>query len=644
MIAIYRNRPGGGGQQRTARSRRKALVTRLLAGSAIASVALSVILASPATVLAADVPLVVTFRTPPEATIGAEVIVTATIRRGDRLAPTDLRVGLYINGTFQSSARADSSGNLSFRVSGLETAVAGTFNLEARFAGARGLAPARATARLKLRPAAVKVATVPPVAGVPISIGDQTATTGADGTAAFVVDKVGPVPLEAKLDSVADDAVRVSFIRWGDQVYDAKRSINVRGDVTFVLGLRTAVRAGVKFVDQDGAVVDSANITRVRFTSSTGGELVLTSFDSTWWESGTAVSRTGGLQPASTLWRLNEVEMAGTNVVHQGQQAFSPTANGTWAVTLLLFDLVVQTNDALTGSALSGTAVLEFPDSRKRTSPLDGNGSARFEDLPRGSYVVTIKTDGIAPVTPIALSRSQDARIRVITYVDLALVGSVLLAGLVILIWIGRRRELPWLARTSAASSVVARRLSLDGAPAAARRRLPAATSALASVPADIRNVSQGRGAAALSFGVLLVRHLARMVITVAALGARVTVAAVRSVIAAITDRRVSATRAVPGQTTQQRPGAGTLPSPAPAEAAVSWPAPTSLDSRPVIQPVITIRTSGTSQPVRQAPRPTGGWFDPDPEEDGPWHECKTCHRQVLDSARFCRSCGHRQD
>jgi hypothetical protein len=600
-------------------------------------------LSAPAAVLGASPPpaaVSIAFKAPPVAAMGSEVIVTGSIRRADRLSPTGLRVSLFVDGKFLVSSHADASGNLAFRVSGSAISKAGTFKLEARFDGSHSLLPGRATTTLKIRPAIVKVATVPAVSGVPITIGTQDTTTGPDGTATVSIDKVGAIPLEAHLDLMPDQQTRVSFIRWGDQVYDAKRAITVRGDATFVLGLRTAYQASVKFVDQNGVPVNPANISRARFTSSTGGELVLTNYGSAWWEAGTAVSRTGGLQPSPTLWRLSEVEMAGTNVVNQGQQAFTPTINGTWTVNLLLFDLVVHTRDAITGSSLQGVAELVFPDTSSRTAPVGSDGSARFEGLPRGSYVVKLKMDGIAPTTPIALSRSQDASIRVISNFDIALAGGIVLVSLLGLLWIGRRRQLSWLMRATSTPFGVARRL-----PGGTRQSLPATTSALAGVRGDLAQVSGGRGAAAIGFvGLLLTKLVGAIPRLFGVAGRRTGAVAPTAVGSAVvpSPRRPEAGIAV---STPMPVGASSI-DPAPA-----WPAPTSTDAdvRTVLHPPIIVRPARKPLPQsvqHDAGSATAGrsWFDDVPEEDGPTHECKRCHRQVLDSARFCRSCGHRQE
>lgn len=620
------------------------LAARRLLVVATVLLTLSVSLFAPDTALGASpVPVTVLFHTPPVATIGSEVIVTGLIRRSDHAAPTGLRVGLFVNGRFLVSSHADVGGNLSFRIGGTVTVKAGTYDLQARFDGSKTLAPAHASVRMKVKPATVTVTTVPVVQGVPISIGDQTVLTDKDGIATFAIKQVGAVALGAHVELISDPAIRVSFIRWGDQVYELNRQISVRGNAAFVLGLRTAYLADVRFVDQGGATIDPSKISRARFTSSTGGELILTNFGQTWWEASTAVSRTGGLQPASTLWRLAEVEMAGSNAVNQGQQAFNPTINGTWTVDLLLFDLVVRTNDALTGGSLPGTAELVFPDSRSEFSPIGADGSATFVGLPRGSYIVKLKTDGIAPVTPIALSRTQDATIRVISNFDIGIGLGLVLATFLVLVWIGRRRHLQWLSRASAVPMGLARRLPTNSMPGLVRRKLPAATSALASVPADVATISRGRGPAALGFSWLLVTNLIRSIASLVGGTVRLVISASRR--SADGGSSGSRDRGKVGATGRRSAGSASST----ADSTVSWPPSNNLgggqsDVRPVIAP-ITIRTSRAVLP-RLTPdgEPVGARSDPSAELEGPTHLCRTCHRNVLDSDLFCRSCGRRQE
>lgn len=619
---------------------------RRLPTLAIALLTVSVGLIAPGAALGASpVGVKVAFRPPPSATIGSEVIVTGTIRRSDHLASTGLRVGLYVNGRFLASSHADAGGNISFRISGTVTIKAGTYDLQARFDGSKSLSPAQASAKMKVKPATVTVTTVPVVEGVPISIGDQTEMTGKDGVATFAIQQVGAVALGAHLDLISNPGIRMSFIRWGDQVYELNRQIIVRGNAAFVLGVRTAYLADVRFVDQSGVAIDPSKITRARFTSSTGGELVFTTFGPTWWEAGTAVSRTGGLQQAPTLWRLSEVEMAGTNVVNQGQQAFSPTVNGTWTVDLLLFDLVVRTNDALTGASLPGTAELVYPDERSEFVPIGADGSATFEGLPRGSYLVRLKTNGIAPGTTIALSRTQDATIRVISFLDIGIGLGLVLVSFLALVWIGRRRHLRWLSRATAVPIGMARRFSTNSVPGLARRRVPAAGSGLASVLSDIATVGRGRGPAAVEFGLLLVMKLIRALGSVVGRVTRLVISPLRG-----SARTAGADSANQGSR-DRNPGGRRRPTETASStnSTVSWPTSSDPDlgpsGVPPIRSPITIRTSRAVLPlVNPKGDATATPVDGFDETEGPSHICRTCHRRVFDSDLFCRSCGRRQE
>jgi zinc-ribbon domain len=577
-----------------------------------------------------------------EVPIGKEQFVSATIKPAAGIDPTGLTVRLLINNTYASQTHADLKGNLTFKVPTTFLKTAGKLPLRAEFFGSRLLAPASATGVLTVRPAIVTVITIPPVPGIPISFRNSKATTGPNGEATLSVPEVGPGDLIPHIEQVADPATRVSFMRWGtgcgtnETPYDESNKIDVEGDLTLdnacKLGLRTAYQASVKFVDENNNPIDLAAITRAKFTSSSGQELVLTDFSAkVWWEAGTAVSRTGGLQASTTLWRLAEVTMAGTNVVNSGQQAFTPTRDGTWTISLLLYDLTVRTNDALTGGAVGGTAELVYPDNSSKIVPLDAHGTADFPGLPRGQYTVKLKIGGIAPPTPVALSRSQEATIRVISNVDIA--AAVILGVLVLigLLWIGRRR-LGWMRHFVAVPVGVARRVPMPRSPDAARRAGAGAREAIAATAADVARVGRGPGAQAARFGRDLIVAGARSAKRGALAVGRAASSAVRR---PVTDTPRKTTPAWP--TPQPRPAeASAATAPAANRPVVSRVATSPSSSRPVMSRVATTRpvtstTTGSS------------WFDVPGEDEGPTHDCPRCGRAVPDSARFCRSCGHQQ-
>jgi hypothetical protein len=576
-----------------------------------------------------------------EVPIGKEQFVSATIKPPAGIDPTGLSARLLVNGTYASQTHADVKGNLAFKIPTTFMGKAGTLALRAEFLGTHFLAPASATGTLKVRPAQITVNTVPPVPGIPISFKNWKAITGPDGVATLSVPEVGPGDLIPHIDQVADPTIRISFMRWnqggqGSTPFDESNKINVQGDATgnsaFTLGLRTAYQASVSFVDQNGKPIDPALVSRVKFTSSTGLELVITDFSSKpWWEAGTAVIRTGGLQPSTTLWRLAEVTMAGTNVVNSGQQAFTPTKDSNFPISLLLYDLTVRTNDALTGGAVGGTAELVYPDNSSEILPLDADGAADFQGLPRGSYLVKLKIGGIAPPTPVALSRTQEATIRVISYVDIAAAVILGLLVLIGLLWIGRRR-LGWMRHFVTVPVGMARRVPMPRSPEAVRRAGAGAQAAISATASDIARISRGPGANAARFGRDLAVGSARAVGR-GALG--------------VARAASSALRRPPNEAPREPTPSWPTSRPRTAEAPVAT-APAS--NRPVVSRVATSPSS--SRPVmsrvattRPVTSPTTGssWFDVPSDDEGPTHDCPRCGRAVPDSARFCRSCGHQQ-
>jgi hypothetical protein len=599
-----------------ARRRSRAGVARVAVGVALA---FALLMNLPGVTLGANA-VSLSLRSPAVAVIGQEILISGSVKISGGLPPTGLRLLLSMNGTFVTSTHALPNGAFTFTIKRTDTSKAGTYALKAEFlSGSQRLTSAQATTTLKIRPAVVTVTTVPVVPGLPITLGGTTQTTDAKGEAKLSVAQVGPQTLETHIDQIKNPALRVSFIRWEDSVYSEKRTVNVRGDLPLVLGLRTAYRASVRFIDETGAAIDPKLISKFRATSSSGQELILTDFaDSAWWESATAVSRSAGLQESTTLWRLAEVWMAGTNVVNQGQQAFTPTADGTWTVNLLLYDLVIRTSDAVTGGSLSGTAELVYPDSTSTIVPFAADGTATFHNLPRGLYTIRLKTDGMAPPTPVALSRTQGATIRVISYVDIALGVILALAMLVILLYIGRRRHIRGLAWAAAVPGRVIRSTVRRG-PNAVRQRVPAARQTMSATMSDVAGVGRGPVAEAGRF--------VRDAIVAFARAVRRTVgSAIRGV---GFGGRSRAPRRIPATDPAQP----------------SWPVtePRSDVAAALHPPVTTRPVAATANAARRVPTPAGAtWFEV-PADDEPTHDCSRCSRPVPDSARFCRSCGHRQ-
>ena len=59
-------------------------------------------------------------------------------------------------------------------------------------------------------------------------------------------------------------------------------------------------------------------------------------------------------------------------------------------------------------------------------------------NLPRGQYQLQLSPSAFSPPTPVALSRPQEATLRVITYLDVAVAAGALILAVALLFVIGR--------------------------------------------------------------------------------------------------------------------------------------------------------------------------------------------------------------
>lgn len=381
---------------------------------------------------------------PSGSVIGKDVDISTVLRNryGQPLAGEHL--SLLLDGASIRSDKTDPHGAITFTIPGKSLAEARGYALVVQFSGAHGLAPSIAKATLTILAAAIQIQTVPPLANIRFTLGTEAATTGPDGVAALPVPKTGTYALTADLnpDNSPAATVRASFVRWLDNVYTANRNIDVSGPATYVIGLRVAYRASIRYVDLDNNPVDPALIDQASFSAGIGTDDVIlssqTKSNDVWWTAATTVRISTSLTASPVTYRALSVKIHGADVVNRGQQAWTPTENGEWTVQLLLYTMTVQARDAIFGTPVSGQLRLTYPDGASVEQHVASDGRIAFANLPRGQYQLGISPSVFSPPTPVALSRPQEAIIRVITYLDAILVTLALLLVTLLLVVIGR--------------------------------------------------------------------------------------------------------------------------------------------------------------------------------------------------------------
>ena len=115
-------------------------------------------------------------------------------------------------------------------------------------------------------------------------------------------------------------------------------------------------------------------------------------------------------------------------------------------VRLLLFAVRVTVRDALLGFPIGSAVRLRIPQRPRATRGARPSADLTVKSLPRGDYRVSVEALGMSSSRPIALSRDQKVDLRVISWLDVAVVCSVLGSIALALLFIrrparaGRRR------------------------------------------------------------------------------------------------------------------------------------------------------------------------------------------------------------
>lgn len=283
----------------------------------------------------------------------------------------------------------------------------------------------------------VTIRTVPAVAGFPVILDGITVITDAQGQAHFPVAGGGLVPriaLNEAIVPINGRDVKVAASR----VYRQSK-----GGDSAQLVLDQSYRVHFDFTDMKGGSVDASVITTVTVKSVTGAVVDLPAHQDNWLQGSRVVPLMGGLDVKNLDWTVQRVQYSGSNVVNASQQKFLPAMQSDVTVKLLFYRVRLAVQDAVFGHSQSGAVDLQYPDGRSRRFDLDEHGRLTLPALPRGNYTVTTIGPGPRLSRPLALSRNQVVELSFYSWLDIAVVGAVVLllaVGLPTVGWRRRRR------------------------------------------------------------------------------------------------------------------------------------------------------------------------------------------------------------
>jgi hypothetical protein len=210
------------------------------------------------------------------------------------------------------------------------------------------------------------------------------------------------------LDTTIAPGVRARFDRW------------YRGRSIAALNLYYRVQP--TFVDLDGERVDPSAIRSLTLLAGNGRRHVLAGGGERWLQGNFVVPESQGRESTALSYAVERVVVAGSTVVHRGQQRFFPSEDRTPQLRLLLFSARFEVRDALLGFPVGSAIRLEYPNGQVQRAGLGPGSQLTLRSLPRGDYRVSVDALGISSSRPVALSSDQQVDLQVISWLDIGLV------------------------------------------------------------------------------------------------------------------------------------------------------------------------------------------------------------------------------
>jgi hypothetical protein len=409
-------------------------------------VALLAALAVTAPARAAEQVTDLTIRPMEEIVVGerGQVAVQLAERGGGLLVGQPIELSL--DGEYLRRMRTDARGIATFTLPALD---AGAHALRADFPGVGAtLLPASADLAFVVAPYELAIETVPPLPGMAFRLDDRRFVADADGIARIAVSRAGTHTLTALDGEYHDGTVTAEFSRWNTELFWPEITIIVPREPPLQAGFDVYRPVSQEFVDLDGDPVPEGRITSIELRSSIGAVATYPDGRTRDYKVSRAVRRPGGLESVPVMYNVDAVVVDGANVVNSGQQRFYIESDEPWQIRLLLYSIRMRPGDALFGFSAGRTVELLFPNGAVERHQTDAAGWITVHGLARGIYRLSvIDPPGWAPVMPVALSRDQEVQLRVVSYLDMAIVVAVGGGTVFGLLHAGRPHLLPGLAR-----------------------------------------------------------------------------------------------------------------------------------------------------------------------------------------------------
>jgi hypothetical protein len=251
--------------------------------------------------------------------------------------------------------------------------------------------------------------TVPTVAGVRIRSRGQIVRTDRTGLVTLTVRRTGPGYRDIEVPKVLATQLPSGRQARFAGLFESGRT----------LGISIHTRTRLRFLDPAGERVPTRRITSALLASDNGARIRVKGGVTPMLQASRVLLTSAGVRSRPIEYAVERVEIDGANVVNRAQRRFFPLRTARVRVPLLLYSARFVATDALFGGRGGRAVLLRYPSGRIVRIPLR-HGVASAVGLPRGQYRVQADAPGYSFERPLWLSRDQIVDLRLVSYLDFA--------------------------------------------------------------------------------------------------------------------------------------------------------------------------------------------------------------------------------
>lgn len=288
------------------------------------------------------------------------------------------------------------------------------------------------TANAGAQTRAVRIDTLPPVAGAKITVDDNVFVTDSAGVATILLPTLSTKrDVRSGIRSGLPEGL-VKFQAVNRTAKDTRAEFNRFYGETAVFDIYKRVSLQFK-QSGSGEPVDPKDITSVSLKASTGTVQTISRKELLhpgylWLPSRRVVPLNGGLETKPIVWSIQSVMLDGSNVVNRSQTRFVPGRGGNPEIPLLFFSTSFSSSDAFFGFSLGSGVQLHYPNGEVKTLDFGDDGTASPPPLPRGDYEISVNGPGFSFTRPVSVSRDQEIKLKVFSYLDILFLLGALMA------------------------------------------------------------------------------------------------------------------------------------------------------------------------------------------------------------------------